>query len=211
MKKALFSTAYLPPLEYFFYLLLQQDDPILIDTHEHFTKQTYRNRCQILSPNGLQNLSVPRIHSKQHQAIKDVSISYHENWQKIHWKSLEAAYRRSPYFEYYEDHFAPFYHEKKYKFLYDLNEALLNTILELISLTVSFSKTTHYISNNDEAVQDYRNTMHPKRKNNSLTFSEYLQVFGHRNGFHANLSIIDLLFNEGPNSLSYLKNNIKPV
>ncbi len=197
----LFSSYYFAPIEYYYYLT--QYNSIIQDLHEHFVKQTYRSRCYILSPNGLQTLSIPLIRVKRKKPFKDVKIAYDENWQKLHWKSFEAAYRSSPYFEYYEDEFEPIFN-KKTNFLIDLNEEIHQKILSLIKLQINIEQTVTYHGKIDNAF-DYRPTFTPKQKNNTLNFPEYIQVFNDRNPFEPNLSIVDLLFNEGPNSLNYLK------
>jgi len=199
---SVFSSNYLAPIEYYHYLI--QNNSLALDFYENFVKQTYRNRCYILSPNGVQNLTIPIIKARKKKPIKNVKISYDENWRKIHWKSLEAAYRSSPYFEFYEDDFHPFYHEKKYDFLIDLNWDLGQKIVELLNLDISIKKSTKYIDEIDVKA-DFRNVFSPKI-NNRLQFKEYIQVFSDRNGFAPNMSLVDLLFNEGPNALSYLKN-----
>lgn len=198
--KNIFSSHYLAPIEYYFYIINKKD--ITIDVYENFVKQTYRNRACILSPNGIQNLTVPLVKARQRKLTKNMLISYDDNWRKMHWKSLEAAYRSSPYFEYYEDEFFPFYHEKKYKYLIDLNWNIQGKIIELLNIDVNFSKSEQYIS--EDLQNDFRDRFSPK-VNTQLQFKQYIQVFGDRNGFAPNMSIVDLLFNEGPNSVNYIK------
>ncbi len=207
MGTAIFSSYYMAPIEFYYYLT--QYENIIIDIHEHFVKQTYRSRSYIMGPNGVQNLSIPLKHVKRRKNLKEAQISYAENWQKIHWKSIEAGYRRSPYFEFYEDHFYPFYHQEQ-KYLYDFNEAIHHKIVELIGLNYNKSNSEEYISNT-EGMDDYRNSFNPKSASTHLQFPEYLQVFNDRNPFTPNMSIIDLLFNEGPNSLNYLKTISKVI
>lgn len=197
----LFSSYYLAPIEYYYYLT--QYNHVIEDIHEHFVKQTYRSRCYIIGPNGIQSLSIPLINIKRQQKFKDVKISYAENWQKIHWKSIEAAYRRSPYFEFYEDSFFPFYNNS-FKFLIDFNQQLQEKITALLGITPNIQLTEKYQST-DNLIDDYRITFSPKNELARLKFPEYIQVFNDRNDFAANLSIVDLLFNEGPNSVNYIK------
>ena len=198
--KSIFSSHYLAPIEYYFQLIQHND--VIIDVYENFVKQTYRNRCCILSPNGVQNLTVPLVKARQRKLTKNMKISYDDNWRKMHWKSLEAAYRSSPYFEFYEDDFYPFYHEKQYDYLVDFNTDLEQKIVELLSINVNVTKSAKYIDE-DDLKNDFRNSFSPKVEP-QLNFTPYIQVFGDRNGFAPNMSIVDLLFNEGPNSINYI-------
>ncbi|MBL4594188.1 MAG: WbqC family protein [Flavobacteriales bacterium] len=203
----IFSSHYLAPIEYYFHLIKSND--VIIDVYENYVKQTYRNRACILSPNGVQNLTIPLVKARQRKLTKNMLIAYDENWRKMHWKSLEAGYRSSPYFEFYEDEFYPFFHEKEYKYLIDFNEELQQKIIELLNIDINIIKSTQYMNKGD-AVVDYRNSFSPKIEP-QLNFKLYIQVFGDRNGFAPNMSILDLLFNEGPNSVNYineLKSNV---
>ena len=193
-----FPSNYLGSIEY--YLHLTSNDKAIIDVYENYVKQTYRNRCCILSPNGVQNLTVPLMQARKRKLIKNVKISYEDNWRKLHWKSLESAYRSSPYFEYYEDEFYPFYHGEKYKYLIDFNWDLQQKIIELLNFDIEINKSKEYIEN---SAIDFRKSFSPKVKS-KLKFQEYIQVFGDRNGFTPNMSILDLLFNEGPNAITYI-------
>jgi WbqC-like protein family len=201
----IFSSHYLAPIEYYYHLI--NNSIVTIDVYENFVKQTYRNRCCILSPNGIQNLTVPLVKARKRKLMKNMKISYDDNWRKMHWKSLEAAYRSSPYFEYYEDDFYPFYHDKQYNFLADFNWDLQQKIIELLNLDVNITLSEKYIES-IEPKTDFRNTFSPKIET-KLNFNPYIQVFGDRNGFTPNLSIVDILFNEGPNAVNYIK-ELKP-
>ena len=200
-KGAVFPMFYLPPVEYF--VKLQAHKPgILIEREEHFPKQTYRNRAHIYSPDGVLSLVVPVVKgSKQHTKMKDVKISYDFNWQRLHWQSLQACYRRSAYFEYYEDDLAPFY-EKNFPFLFDYNEQLLQFILKATKFKVEWDFTASY-EPEYPGLTDMRHVFSSK-KDPDFTQKRYIQVFEARNGFIKNLSIADLLFNQGPHSLNYL-------
>ncbi len=201
---AILSSAYLAPIQY--YSKLIQYPTSLIEHFEHFTKQTYRSRCDIYSPNGLKTLSVPLVKRDHRQTVKDLKISYDYDWQKLHWRTLESSYRRSPYFEYFEDDLFPFYHDKKYDYLIDLNEALQQEIFILLKQKSNYSFTTEYLKIYTDA-DDYRNIITPKNSFESdKTFQskKYTQVFETRHGFIPNLSIVDLLFNQGSRAMEQL-------
>ncbi|TWI98049.1 WbqC-like protein [Mucilaginibacter frigoritolerans] len=200
-KGAVFPMFYLPPVEYFININRYKPD-ILIEREEHFPKQTYRNRANVYTPDGTLALVVPVSKgSKNHTKIKDVKISYDFEWQRLHWLSLQACYRRSAYFEYYEDEFAIFY-EKKYPFLFDYNEQLLQFILKSLKLKIEIKYTDSYEAAYPE-LADFRSSIHPKKE---IDFNQktYFQVFEDRKGFLKNMSIVDLLFNQGPNAINYL-------
>jgi len=192
---------YLPPVEYF--MALNKYKPgILIERNEHFPKQTYRNRANICSPDGMLALTVPVMKgSKNHTGVKDVKISYEFNWQRLHWMSLQACYRRSAYFEYYEDDFAPFY-ENKETFLFDYNDQLLQLLLKLTKIKTPLTYTETYEAQYP-GLTDMRSSINPK-KESDVDQKPYFQVFEEKNGFLKNLSIVDLLFNQGPQTGNYL-------
>jgi len=200
-KGAVLPLFYLPPVEYFATLKNNALD-IVIEREEHFPKQTYRNRADVYTPDGKLSLVVPVIKgSKNHTQVKDVKISYDFRWQRLHWMSIQACYRRSAYFEYYEDELAPFY-EKQFSFLFDYNEQLLNFILKAIKLPLKLTYTNEYVSNYPGLV-DLRSSMNPKKQSN-FRQTPYFQVFEDRHGFLNNLSIVDLLFSQGPQTINYL-------
>jgi hypothetical protein len=200
-KGAVLPLFYLPPVEYFSKLNAYKPD-ILIEREEHFPKQTYRNRANIYSPDGVLPLVVPVVKgSKMHTKVKDVKISYDFNWQRLHWMSLQACYRRSAYFEYYEDGLAPFY-EKTFSFLFDYNEQLLQFILKSIKMRLELNYTERYEAEYT-TITDFRSSITPK-KESGFEQKEYMQVFDERMGFQKNLSIVDLLFNQGPHAMNYL-------
>ena len=205
------SDYYLPscfwaPIQYFTKVL--QAKKIILEQHENYVKQTYRNRCNIFTANGAMTLSVPveKRHGEK-TPIRDVRIDYSEHWQHTHWKALVAAYNSSPFFDYYICDLRPIY-EHKEVFLFDLNEKTLRIALELIGLKTDIGYTDrfeqHYPCN------DFRQSISPKTKGTDKTFKpqNYYQVFSPRHGFAANLSILDLLCNEGPNSISVLQSCI---
>lgn len=200
-KGAVLPMFYLPPVEYFTILNRYSTD-ILIEREEHLPKQTYRNRAHIYSPDGILSLTVPVIKgSKKHTKVKDVRISYDFEWQRQHWLSLQACYRSSAYFEYYEDDLAPFY-QKKFNYLFDYNEQLLQLILKSIKMKVALKYTDSYEASYSDPA-DFRQSINPKHNTNPDQ-KPYFQVFEDRKGFLKNLSIVDLLFNQGPHSADYL-------
>jgi len=193
------SSAYLAPIVH--YALIAQHKLYAIDVHENFVKQTYRSRAEIYGANGKLKLIVPLNKRKNRTPMKEVMVNYDENWQRLHWKSFESAYRLSPYFEFYEEDIRPFYEEKKYDKLIDLNSAFEEMILSLLQLDCKAETTQRY----EEQNPNYRSLIHPKSTYSSIHFPEYIQVFGEKYGFIPNLSILDLLFNLGPASTAYLK------
>ncbi len=200
-KGAVFPLFYLPPVEYFTKLKAYKPD-ILIEKHEFFPKQTYRNRANIYSPDGMLALTVPVIKgSKVHTSYKDVKISYDFRWQRQHWMSLETCYRRSAYFEYYEDDFAKFY-QTNYTYLFDYNQELLQLLLKLVKLPLNISYTETYEKEYPQ-LEDLRSRMSAKKEPH-LEQKPYFQVFEERKGFMKNLSIVDLLFNQGPQTINFL-------
>ncbi len=203
---ALLSISYLGPVQYFTKFLLH---PVrIIEKNDHYIKQTYRNRCRILGANGILPLSIPVLKGNSHKTyVRDVRIDYEKKWQKRHWKSIESAYRHSPYYEYYMDELAPFY-EQKFEFLIDYDMALLEWLLQSLEMDTDLDYSSEFIENYQGEYADYREAIHPKRDLSSdplFVPAVYPQVFADRHGFRANLSIIDLLFNEGPNARSVLK------
>src|SRR5690606_25728728 len=167
-------------------------------------KQTNRSRAYIYSPNGKQLLNIPISHSKStpHQKYKDIRIGYSFNWQKHHFKSLEMANRSSPFFEYFEDDLMPLF-EKKHEFLMDYNFSIFEFIQSLLVINIPFEKTMEY-QNEYQETKDYRLLVDGKK--DSLVFEPYIQVFEDKHGFLSNLSILDLLYNEGRYALDYLRN-----
>ncbi len=201
-KGAVLPLFYLPPVAWFSAFNANKPD-IFIEAEEHFPKQTYRNRANIYSPDGVLSLVVPVVKgSKVHTKTKDVKISYDFRWQRLHWMSLEACYRRSAYFEYYEDALAPFY-QKHYQYLFDFNEELLQLIIKSIKIAAPTQRTETYELTYGVEVLDLRHSFSSKKEYEGEQ-KLYFQVFEERHGFIKNLSILDLLFSQGPRTIDYL-------
>ena len=208
MTTALLQTTYFGPVQW--YQKLYRYDRCLIEQYDSYQKQTYRNRCVIATANGLQALTVPVKHTPLSPFTKDLRISDHNQWRKTHWNALQSAYSESPFFEYYADDIRPFF-ERKYEFLIDFNEAIRQKICELIDIHPQVEYTTEYVkptanSQQPIAFSDFREVIHAKHPQPDADFKPkaYWQVFQHRYGFQPNLSILDLLFCMGPESIFYL-------
>jgi len=199
MSEIMLSTAYLAPVEY--YSEMAKAEAVFIENCDFYEKQTYRNRCQIAAANGSMALSIPVEKSGQEKILtRDVRISQHNDWQLNHWRSIESAYNSTPFFEYYKDDLLPFY-EKKWIFLWDFNQEIQSKVLELLNLQIEIQLTGEYKKIQDEKILDLRETIHPKKENKFVNCNPYYQVFEQRFGFQPNLSIIDLLFNMGNESV----------
>ncbi|MCX7550033.1 WbqC family protein [Xanthomarina sp. F2636L] len=186
-----------------------QSDQVTFEMDDNYQKQTYRNRTYIYGANGNLQLSIPIIHTqKERQKYRDIKIYNNESWQAIHWKSIETAYRTSPFFEFYEDDFQPLFTKKAEKLL-DFNMACLDVIFDCLQLELNSSKTKIY-EKSLEGKTDFRHLTNA-RKEPLYNFDFYMQVFNDKHGFISNLSVLDLLFNEGPNASIYLENQFKHI
>ena len=234
MTTALLQTTYFGPIQW--YQKLYRYDHCMIEQYDSFQKQTYRNRCIIATANGTQALTVPIIHNGElkienydmtqdntaanksnhnsqfsilnSQLVKDLRISDHNQWRRVHWNALQSAYSESPFFEYYADDLHLFF-EQKYDYLLDFNEAIRQKVCELIDIHPQVTYTTDYtssVSHQSSAITDFRDVINAKHPQADAEFTpkEYWQVFQHKHGFLPNLSILDLLFNLGPESIFYL-------
>ena len=201
---SLLATTYFGPVQW--YQKLNQSDRCLIERHDHFIKQTYRNRCVIATTNGLQALTVPiERFEGAHCAMLNIRISDHGSWRHLHWNALQSAYGESPFFEFYADDIRPFF-ERRWDFLVDFNMETTQKMCELLDIQPHITLTDAYVSAEDVGVTDYRDVIRPKNPlpDDSFQPRRYYQVYEQKHGFQPNLSILDLLFNEGPEAVLYL-------
>ncbi|MDI5887276.1 WbqC family protein [Flavobacterium yafengii] len=198
----LIHPTYFPSISHF--AAMVQSGNITFEVEDNFQKQTNRNRAYIYSPNGIQLLNIPVKHSKEsHQKTKDIKIETDFDWQKQHFKSLEAGYRSSPFFEFFEDDIRPIF-EKKYSFLLDLNFEVFTILSKCFRLKLDYTTTTEYFHEVDtNTITDFRGLVNGKK--DLSVFESYTQVFDDKHGFINNLSVLDLLFNEGKYTMDYLK------
>ena len=206
MSSVLLSTTYFGPIQW--YQKLHRYDQVLIEQHETFPKQTYRNRCLIATTQGVQALTVPVSKSETEPYSRRVRISDHGNWRHLHWQALQSAYGESPFFEYYEDDLRPFFTEHNWEFLMDFNDAICQKMCELLDIYPCVSRTSHFEPLDTCPIDDFRLAINPKHPAEDSTFQPrpYYQVYQQKHGFLPNLSILDLLFNMGPESIFYLHN-----
>ncbi|OEK03313.1 hypothetical protein BFP97_18070 [Roseivirga sp. 4D4] len=203
--KVLVESQYLPSVAYF--VLLSYSEEVFIETHENFEKQSYRNRCEIIGSNKIQSLSIPVHHGGRKVLIKNLTIDYKQKWANNHWRAIQSAYGKSPFFDYYAGYF-----EAEIKAncttLYELNSRLLTLCLKLLKMKVKLNESAEYSKNPPEGIVDFRSAIHPKKSIDSLTWFEpksYHQIFG--KDFVPNMSILDLLFCTGPDALEVLHNS----
>ena len=206
-QKAILFSSYFPPIQYMSKLLLHEE--FYVEQWEHFPKQTYRNRCHILSANGMLPLIIPILHGdKEHQPMLEVKIANDHPWQQLHWKSITTAYRNSPFFDFYEDDLVPLF-EKRYDHLLEFNTELFHVLTRLLGISANLQYTEKYEKEFHDEVTDYRLFIHPKsRKTSSDNIFRplpYIQTFAERHGFVPNLSVMDALFNLGKESGAYLQ------
>jgi len=203
MKNILLHPMYFGSIAQF--VAIAQSKSIMFENEDNYQKQTYRNRTYIYGANGKLLLTIPIKHigEKNRQLYKDVRIENDFEWQTQHWRSIETAYRTSPFFEYYEDEFVHLFQNPK-KYLLDFNYECMQVVMDCLQLDCSYSKTTEYFKEPKDC-EDFRNIINAK-KEPAYTLSPYIQVFNDKYGYINNLSILDLLFNEGTNALSYLEN-----
>ena len=201
MAVAILSSAYFGPVQW--YQKLNRYDECLIERCDNFIKQTYRNRCIIATTNGVQALTVPieKYYGLKCQ-MRDIRISDHGNWRHLHWNALMSAYGESPFFEFYADDIRPFF-ERRWDYLFDFNMEITQKMCELLDVIPHILPTDEYC--NDE-IDDFRDAIRPKHPLPDADFQlrRYYQVYEQKYGFLPNLSILDLLFNEGNEAIMYL-------
>ncbi len=198
--KVLLPIFYLPPISWFS-VFLNDETEILFEQFEHFPKQTYRNRTNIYGANGKLSLIIPIKHTGK-RVLNEIEISYAEDWQNLHWKSIRTAYQSSPYFEFYEDRLKKIYDSEE-KSLLKFNLEALRIILEILKTEKAYSLNNEYIKLPEET--DMREKFSAKQES-EFEMEEYYQTFSDKHGFMKDLSILDLLCNKGPESLTYIKN-----
>ena len=200
-----FSTAYFPCISYMA-RFIENSSPV-IEVWETYHKQTYRNRCRVMTANGIESLSVPVVKvNGNHTMTKDVVISYKEHWQQIHRRCLESAYKAAPYFDHYYDYLKPIL-ETRFERLIDLNDAALKVVLKIMKVNKEIIHTSDY---SHEVENDFREAFSPKAIPNCNLFPEYYQVFSTKFPFAPDLSVLDLIFNEGPEAIDHLTTTSKP-
>ena len=207
----LLSTAYFPPVQY--YAKIISSTEAYIEQFENFQKQTYRNRCVILGGNGPVSLVVPVVKGRGPKTlIKDLKISYDTEWQRNHWRTIFSAYNSSPFFEFYKDDIKPFF-EKRHNNLLDFNLSIHENLCELLEVETTAVLTEDFEKVPPETL-NFRERISPKNKtlpDPAFQAQSYTQVFSERFGFVPKLSILDLLFNEGPNASSVLEACVQPA
>ena len=208
-KTVLLSSAYLPPVSYFSKLYAYEK--VCVERFDHYMKQSYRNRCVIASAAGPLSLTIPTEKSEDPKCLmKDVRISDHGNWRHVHWNAFVAAYKQSPFFDYYADEFHEFF-EKRYSFLFDFNSELCNWLCEQLDMHPVVAWSDDFIVDT-AGMDDFREQIHPKKhlQTDDASFKAvpYYQVFQEKQGFQPDLSVADLLFNMGPEGLLVLRDSI---
>lgn len=200
MTNVLLPVFYLPPISWFS-VFLNPENGIVFEQFENFPKQTYRNRANIFGANGKLSLIIP-IHHNGKRELKDIEISYREDWRALHWKSIKTAYQSSPYFEFYEDKLKKIF-DLKEKNLLDFNLKALEIVQNILKTEKAYSLNTEYIKNPEEI--NLREKFSAKQPS-AFEMDEYYQTFSDKLGFIQDLSILDLICNKGPESLTYIRN-----
>ncbi|MEE1062431.1 MAG: WbqC family protein, partial [Paludibacteraceae bacterium] len=184
-------------------------DNIIVEQHDQYVKQTYRNRCRIQTESGLMVLSIPVEKHTDKTKIRDICISYGQEWRRLHLRAMETSYNSTPFFEYYKDDIQTIY-DKKEKYLLDFNMRLLEFTLDALGIQREISLTDNYFEG-EAGIEDARELFHPKKETTDTDSKPYYQMFAEKFGFTDGLSIVDLLFNLGPESVLYLKEKSKKI
>lgn len=203
MSTILIDLQYLPTLEYF--CCLQQADKVIIEANENYVKQSFRNRTAILTANGVSSLSIPIVGGNKKTNIRDIQIDYSQKWINNHWRALQSAYGKAPYFEYYADYFLQIFNEQE-QTLFLLNKKILTLCLKFLQMEIAINFSKSYSQVPEKGIIDLRSVIHPKKSyvlNEHYHSQPYIQLFG--NEFVPNMSIVDLLFCEGPNAQNIIK------
>lgn len=196
---ALFTTAYFPCIRYVAHAL--KASPFRIELYETYQKQTYRNRCVVMTANGVERLSVPVIKTHgSHTMTADIAISYHLPWQQTHRRCLESAYRKAPFFEHYFPAIEPVFNTR-FERLTELNETALKAVFSMLKTNKDIQYSTDF---ENTVADDFRNAFNAKTRHEVTALPSYYQVFETKFPFAPDLSILDLIFNEGPESMTYL-------
>ena len=201
------QSAYFAPVDY--YAKIYAHDKILVEQHDHYVKPTYRNRCRIQTESGVMDLSIPVEKHTDKTKIRDICISYGQEWRRLHLRAMETSYNSTPFFEYYKDDIHAIY-EKKEKYLFDFNMQLLEFTLDALGMKREILTTDSYFEG-EAGIEDARELFHPKKENTDTGSKPYYQMFAEKFGFTDGLSIVDLLFNLGPESVLYLKEKSKTI
>jgi hypothetical protein len=197
-KEILIYPTYFPSISH--YIAMLNAEKVTFEVEDTFQKQTNRNRMYIYSPNGIQLLNISVKHDNANTNFKDIKIDNQYNWQKNHFKSLEAAYKNSPFYEYFIDDLRPLF-EKKQEYMQDLNFQIFDILNDALGISIPFEKTTEYFHETEKT--DFRHLVNGKKDTTQI--ETYTQVFNDKHGFISNLSILDLLFNEGRYAVDYIK------
>lgn len=201
---AILSSAYFPPVQWMQKLHIY--NKVYVERNDNFCKQTYRNRCVIATANGVQALTVPIERFEGAKCpMRDIRISDHGEWRHLHWNAIVSAYGESPFFDYYADDLRPFF-ERKWKYLFDFNMEIVDKLCELLDVQPNISLTDSYADAALLGADDLRDVIRPKHPAADPLFAPrpYYQVYASRHGFQSNMSVLDLLCNEGPEGIFYL-------
>lgn len=204
MKQAILSSTYFGPVQW--YQKLHRHARCVLERNDNYVKQTYRNRCVIATTSGRQTLTVPiERYDSLKCPMRDIRVSDHGEWRHLHWRALVSAYGESPFFDYYADDIRPFF-ERRWVYLFDFNLEITHTLCSLLDVRPCITLSDAYVSADESVMDDFRDAIRPKHPASDKDFNPrpYYQVYAAKHGFQPNLSVLDLLFNEGPEGIFYL-------